>query len=211
MFRDWKIGTFNGVFVASYFIPAWAVPALDIVKFPVRGLYDRANISPAIFVSDYLQFDQLAMVRFAWMLALAKLTVVAFFAVFLLLTLWKPTRDRAAGEEALSFALILGGFVSMASMLFAAKVGELQALQLHATESLLIMSIGIVMLIEGVSERDAKALAASRNASTGSASAGAMISNTMSSGVISAAVLAQPVTVQSVMTRDAYPLSNPNS
>src|SRR3981081_4605370 len=56
MFKDWKISSFNGVFVAPYLIPAWALPALEIVKFPVRGLYARANISPAIFASDYLQF-----------------------------------------------------------------------------------------------------------------------------------------------------------
>ncbi|MDR3488438.1 MAG: hypothetical protein P4M05_26495 [Bradyrhizobium sp.] len=149
MFKDWKICTFNGCLMASYFIPAWAIPALKIVISPVHGLYyERANIAPAMFISDYLQFGALATVRFAWLLALAKLTVVAFFAVFLVLTLRVPTRNRGASDEALALALLLGGLVSFASMVLAAKVGEPNALRLHATELLLLLSIGIVMLVE---------------------------------------------------------------
>jgi hypothetical protein len=148
MFKDWKISTFNGLLVASYFIPAWAMPALRIVIAPVRGLYERANISPAMFMSDYLQLGPVATVRGAWLLALLKLTVVAFFAVFVALTLRVSTRDRNDGDEAFGVALILGTFVSFGSMVFAAKVGELAALRLHATETLLLLSIAIVMLVE---------------------------------------------------------------
>jgi hypothetical protein len=149
MFKDWKISTFNGVLMASYFIPAWAIPALKIVISPVHGLfYERGNIASAMFVSDYLQLGAVGTVRFAWLLALAKLTVVAFFAVFTALTLLVPRRYRGASEEALSLALIAGSLVSFASMLFAVKVGEANALRLHATELLLLLSIGIVMLVE---------------------------------------------------------------
>lgn len=149
MMKDWKISTFNGVLIASYFIPAWAVPALRIVISPVSGLfYERANIAPAMFVSDHLQFSVLATIRFAWLLALAKLTVVAFFAVFLLCALRTPTRRRGAGDEALSIALVLATVVSFASMLLASKVGEPAALRLHGTETLLLLSLGIVMLVE---------------------------------------------------------------
>ena len=166
MFKDWKIGTFQGALIASYFIPAWTMPVLQIVEYPVRGLYQRANIAPAIFVSDYLQFGGLAMMRFAWLLALAKLTVVAFFAVFLVLALRDSTRNSGASNEALSLALILGGCISFASMLFAAKVGEPEALQLHATETLLLQSIGIVMLVENISRRDAKRSIQSKDVSS---------------------------------------------
>jgi hypothetical protein len=149
LFKEWKISTFNGALMASYFIPAWAIPALKIVISPVHGLYyERANIAPAMFISDYLQFGPLATIRFAWMLALAKLTVVAFFAVFVVLTLKAPARNRGNGDEALALALILGGVVSFASMLLAAQVGEPTALRLHATDLLLMLSIGIVMLVE---------------------------------------------------------------
>jgi hypothetical protein len=149
MLKDWKISTFNGCLMASYFLPAWAIPALKIVVSPVHGLfYERANIAPAMFISDYLQFDALATVRFAWLLALAKLTVVAFFAVFLALSLRTPTRNRGGSDEALSVALVLGGLVSFASMVLAARVGEPDALRLHATELLLLLSIGIVLLVE---------------------------------------------------------------
>ncbi len=148
MFKDWKISTFNGVLMASYFIPAWAVPAIKIVISPVRGLYERANMAPAMFVSDYLQFGALGTIRFAWLLALAKLTVVAFFSIFVVCALRAPTRNRGAADEALSLALVLGSVISFASMLFASKVGEVSALRLHATDLLLLLSIGIVMLVE---------------------------------------------------------------
>ncbi|WP_315831677.1 hypothetical protein [Bradyrhizobium prioriisuperbiae] len=147
--KDWKISTFNGVLIASYFIPAWAMPALRIVMSPVKGLFfERANMAPAMFVSDHLQFSVVATVRFAWLLALAKLTVVAFFAMFLVYALRTPTRRRNAGDEAFSIALSLAAAVSFVSMLLASKVGEFAALRLHATETLLLLSIGIVMLVE---------------------------------------------------------------
>ena len=149
VFKDWKISTFNGCLMASYFIPAWTIPALKIVASPVQGLfYQRGNIASAMFISDYLQFDPIATVRFAWLLALAKLTTVAFFTLFVVFALRVPTRNRGASDEALAVALTLGGIISFASMLFAAKVGEADALRLHATDLLLILSIGIVMLVE---------------------------------------------------------------
>ena len=52
---------------------------------PIHGLYERPNISVALFVSDHLHFAGLATVRFAWLLALGRITVVAFFAIFLVL------------------------------------------------------------------------------------------------------------------------------
>jgi hypothetical protein len=149
MFRDWKISTFNGALVAAYVIPTWAIPAIKIVISPVHGLfYERANVAAALFMSDYLQLSALATVRFAWLLALAKLTVVAFFAVFVALIVRVPTRNRGASAEALALAVALGSVVSFASMILAAKVGEPAALRLHATELLLLLSIAIVMLVE---------------------------------------------------------------
>lgn len=149
VFKNWKVSTFNGALLASYFIPAWAIPAAKIVISPVHGLfYERANIAAAMYVSDYLQFGAVATVRFAWLLALAKLTVVGFFAVFVAKILREPGRNQGAADEALGLALVLGGVVSFASMLLADKVGEPAALRLHATELLLMLSIGIVALVE---------------------------------------------------------------
>ncbi len=149
MFKDWKISTFNGALVAAYVIPAWAIPAIKIAISPVQGLYyERANVAAAMFMSDYMQLSALATVRFAWLLAIAKLTVVAFFAVFVALIVRVSTRNRGASDEALALALALGSVVSFVSMVFAAKVGEPAALRLHATELLLLLSIAIVMLVE---------------------------------------------------------------
>jgi hypothetical protein len=154
VFKDWKISTFNGALVASYFIPAWAIPAFRIVASPVHGLfYERANVAAGMYVSDYLQFGAVGIIRFAWLLALAKLTVVAFFVFFLAMVFRVPTRNRGAADEALTIALALGGLVSFVSMLLAAKIGEPMAMKLHATELLLMVSIGIVSVFEAPAAR----------------------------------------------------------
>jgi len=149
MFKDWKLSAFNGTLVAAYLIPAWAVPAIKIVISPVHGLfYEPANVAAALFVSDYLQLGVTATVRFAWLLALAKLTVVAFFALFIVTAVRGATRNRGGSDEALTIAVALGTLVSFASMVMAAKIGEAAALRLHATELLLLLSIGIIMQVE---------------------------------------------------------------
>jgi len=149
MVNAWKLSTFNGALVAAYVIPTWAIPSIKIAISPVHGLYyERANVAVALFVADHLQLSALSTVRFAWLLALAKLTVVAFFALFVAFLGWARTRHRGESLEALAIALTLGSVVSFISMLVAARVGEIASLRLHASELLLMVSIGIVMLIE---------------------------------------------------------------
>jgi hypothetical protein len=140
-----RISTVNGLLLAAYFVPAWTKAAAAIVISPLRGIYDRANIAPAIFVSDRLELFATGTVRFAWLLALAKLLVVAFFSVFALLALTGTFRKSGDGDEALTVALIAGGVISFASMVLASRVGEAAALRLHATESL--MMIGALLLV----------------------------------------------------------------
>lgn len=147
MLKSWKLSTFNGALLAAYVIPSWAIPAIKIAISPVHGLYyERANVAAALFASDYLQLGTVATVRVAWLLALAKLTVVAFFAVFVALAM-RPSK-REDSHEALALALSIGAVVSFVCMILAARVGEATALRLHATELLLMVSIGIVMLVE---------------------------------------------------------------
>ncbi len=82
MAKDWRISTFNGVLLASYFIPSWTMSAMKIWVSPIRGLYDRSNIGPAMYVSDFMTLSALGTTRFAWILALGKVMVAAFFMVF---------------------------------------------------------------------------------------------------------------------------------
>ncbi|MDB5547560.1 MAG: hypothetical protein JWP21_1007 [Tardiphaga sp.] len=157
MKTDWRISTFNGALLAAYFIPAWTIVAFKIIISPVHGLYDRPNISVALFMSDYLQFAALSTVRFAWLLALGKITVVAFFAVFLVFTTRATIRRSGGCDEALAMALGIGGFISFASMVMASRVGELAAMRLHAAELLLMLGAIIVMAVEPPVLRDAAA------------------------------------------------------
>jgi uncharacterized membrane protein YciS (DUF1049 family) len=156
--QSWRITTVNGLLLALYFVPAWTIAAFKIVVFPIRGIYERANIGPTLFVNDTFQLSTLGTVRFAWLLVLAKFVVVAYFLLFAVLTLRPGGGRRAAGDEALALALLFGGIVSVASMLAASSVGEVAALRLHATESLMLLGGFALLAIDsqsyGVRRRD---------------------------------------------------------
>jgi hypothetical protein len=149
MSTNWRISSFNGALLAAYFIPTWTIVAFRIMVSPVHALYERPNIAVGIFISDHLQLAAINTVRVAWLLALGKLTVVAFFALFLVLITRKSIRKSGACDEALAVALAIGSVISFASMLMASQFGETQALRLHATELLLLLGTAVVLLIEG--------------------------------------------------------------
>jgi hypothetical protein len=148
MSTNWRISSFNGVLLAAYFIPTWTIVALRIMISPIHGLYERPNIAVGLFVSDHLQLAAAAAVRVAWLLALGKLTVVAFFASFLVLITRAAIRKAGGCDEALAIALGIGSVISFVSMLMASEVGETAALGLHATELLLLLGTAIVLLVE---------------------------------------------------------------
>jgi len=148
MSTNWRISSFNGALLAAYFIPTWTIVAFRIIISPIHGLYERPNISVALFISDHLQLTAMTTIRFAWLLALGKLTVVAFFAIFLVFIARASIRKAGGCDEALAMALAIGGVISFASMVMASHVGETQALRLHATELLLLLGTAVVLLVE---------------------------------------------------------------
>jgi hypothetical protein len=148
MSTNWRISSFNGALLASYFIPTWAIIAFRIVETPVRGLFERPNVSAAFYLGDQLQWGAAGLIRAAWFLALGRFTVVAFFALFLLLLCRPKIRIAGGANEALAIALGLGSLISFALMLMASRVGEVEALRLHATELLMMLGTAIVMLVE---------------------------------------------------------------
>ncbi|MGJ4942948.1 hypothetical protein ACQR1W_20390 [Bradyrhizobium sp. HKCCYLS1011] len=148
MSKNWRLSSFSGALLAAYFIPIWSIIAFRIMVAPVHGLFERPNISVALFVSDYLHLAGVGTMRAAWLLALARLTVAAFFAIFLILISVPRLRKAGGGEEALGIALGLGSLISFFSMVVASRVGEAEALRLHATELMLLLGTAIVMLVE---------------------------------------------------------------
>jgi hypothetical protein len=148
MQQNWRISTFNGALLACYFIPSWTIFAFRIMVSPIQGFYERPNVSWALFLNDYLQVSSMGTVRYAWLLALGKLTVVAFFAVFLVFTTRASIRKSGGCDEALAMALGIGSIISFASMVMASKVGEIVAMRLHVTELLLLLGTAILMAIE---------------------------------------------------------------
>jgi hypothetical protein len=148
MSTNWRISSFNGALLAAYFIPTWTIVAFRIMISPIHGLYERPNISVALFISDHLQLAAMSTVRVAWLLALGKLTVAAFFALFLVLITRASVRKTGGCNEALALALTIGSVISFASMLMASQVGETAALRLHATELLMLLGTAIVLLVE---------------------------------------------------------------
>ena len=140
MFRNWRIGSVNGALLAAYFFH----PGLDAGRLQHHGgagarPLQRPSVAVALFLSDHLQMSGLSTVRAAWLLALGRLTVVAFFAIYLaILAIPRTRKSGARANQALGIALAIGSLISFASMVMASKVGEMAALRLHATELLLL-------------------------------------------------------------------------
>jgi hypothetical protein len=148
MSTDWRISSFNGALLAAYFVPTWTIVAFKIIISPVHGFYERPNISLALFMNDHLQLTGMTTVRFAWLLALGKLTVVAFFATFAFFLTRPAIRKSGGCDEALVMALGIGSLISFASMVMASQVGETAALRLHASELLMLLGTAVVLLFE---------------------------------------------------------------
>lgn len=155
MSTNWRISSFNGALLAAYFIPTWAIIAYRIVLSPIHSFYERPNVSLAFFASDYLQFAATGMVRAAWFLALGRLMVVAFFAVFVLLLMRSAIRKTGGWDEALLVALGIGSVICFAMMVMASLVHETEAMRLHATELLMLLGTTIVLMIEGPAKQQA--------------------------------------------------------
>ena len=157
MSTNWRISSFNGALLAAYFIPTWTIIAFRIMVSPIHGLYERPNIAIGLFVSDHLHLAAMNTIRFAWLLALGRLTVVAFFAIFLVLITRSAIRKTGGCDEALGMALAIGSVISFASMVLASQVGEPDAMRLHATELLMLLGTAIVLLVERPAELIASA------------------------------------------------------
>jgi hypothetical protein len=153
---NWRISSFNGALLAAYFIPTWTMLSFKIMVLPIRSFFERPNVSVAFFASDYLHLTTLGMTRTAWLLALARLIVAAFFAVFAIL-LTRPAIRRSGGcDEALAVALGLGSLICFSMMMMASLVHEPEAMRLHATELLMLLGTAIVMLVERPAELKVK-------------------------------------------------------
>src|ERR1041385_5769087 len=150
MSTNWRISSFNGALLAAYFIPTWTIIAYRMVLSPIHSFYERPNVSVAFFASDYLQLAATGMVRTAWLLALGRLMVVAFFAVFVLLLTRSAIRKAGGSDEALCVALGIGSVICFAMMLMASLVHEVEAMRLHATEVLMLLGTTVVLVVEEI-------------------------------------------------------------
>jgi hypothetical protein len=148
MSTSWRISSFNGVLLAAYFIPTWTIVAFNIMVSPIHSLFDRPSIAVGLFITDHLHLAGTGAVRAAWLLALGRLVVVAFFAIFVLLAFTPKIRKFGGCDEALSIALGIGCLVSFVSMLLASLAGEGGALRLHASELLVMLGTIVVLTLE---------------------------------------------------------------
>ena len=160
MSRNWRISSVSGILLAAYFIPTWAIIAWRIMISPVQGLFERPNVSVAFFITDHLQLASMSIVRIAWLLALSRVLVVAFFAIFVLFAVRALIRKTEDQKEPLAIALGIGSVISFASVILASKVGEIEALRMHATELLMMLSAVVVMVFERPARSEAEPVAA---------------------------------------------------
>jgi len=146
--RRFGLSEVNGALLALYFIPLWGLSVVSIVLHPVQGLFTRAHLASALYVSDTFHLVPADMLRFAWLVALAKLLVIGFFIAFLVFALRGPAR-RGAARELLGFALSFAGALAFLAMMMAAQVGEPSLIRLHAIEATMIVGALVVFLVEG--------------------------------------------------------------
>jgi len=99
MSTNWRISSFNGALLAAYFIPTWTIVAFRIMISPIHGLYEQPNISVALFSAIICNWP--APPRSAWrgLLALGRLTVVAFLRFFLVFTTRASIRKTGAATR----------------------------------------------------------------------------------------------------------------
>jgi hypothetical protein len=117
-------------------------------------------VSVAFFITDHLQLASMSIVRIAWLLALSRVVVVAFFAIFVLFALRALIRKTEDQKEPLAIALAIGSVISFASVILASKVGEIEALRMHATELLTMLGAVVVMVFEQPAQPKTEAVAA---------------------------------------------------
>ena len=160
MSRNWRISSISGILLAAYFIPTWAIIAWRIMVSPVQGLFERPNVSVAFFITDHLQLASMSIVRIAWLLALSRVLVVAFFAIFVLFAVRALIRKTEDQKEPLAIALGIGSVISFASVILASKVGEIEALRMHATELLMMLGAVVVMVFEQPAQPKTETVAA---------------------------------------------------
>jgi len=163
MSRNWRISSISGILLAAYFIPTWAIIAWRIMISPVQGLFERPNVSVAFFITDHLQLASMSIVRIAWLLALSRVLVVAFFAIFVLFAVRALIRKTEDQKEPLAIALGIGSVISFASVILASKVGEIEALRMHATELLMMLGAVVVMVFEQPARPEAEPVAAQKD------------------------------------------------
>jgi hypothetical protein len=147
MAAGWRIATINGLLLAGYFIPTWAIAAGRVAIYPLHGMYERSHVGPLRYVNETFQLSMLGTMRFAWLLVLAKLLVAGFFMLFCVLTFrGKDEPNHSAGDEALALAVTTGCVISLGGMVAASLVGEADALRMHATEALMLLG-GLALLV----------------------------------------------------------------
>ena len=44
MSTNWRISSFNGALLATYFIPTWSIIAFNMVMSPVHAFFERLGI-----------------------------------------------------------------------------------------------------------------------------------------------------------------------
>jgi hypothetical protein len=145
---SWRVATGNAMLLALYLVPAWAYAVWKIWVAPIHGLFATANLGPAMFAANFLHLEPLNLVRFALLVALAKFTVVVFFIAFAVFSLSSREDEREEGRELLHVGLALAAIVAFVSTILAWRFGEAEALRLHATETLMILSAAIVVIAD---------------------------------------------------------------
>ena len=143
-----RLGAVNAALVSLYFAPVWGLEALRALTSPFSGFDDRAHAAVVGYFREIFDFGLDGLIRTSSVVAGVKLVIATGFIAYLIEFSRALVMGREPNRETLDIVLLL----ALVSIMFwawpAIAAGDTGLVRLHATQYLLLLGAGIVIMIE---------------------------------------------------------------
>jgi hypothetical protein len=143
-----RLGAVNFALVAIYFVPAWGVDALRVLRSPFAGFEDRAHAAAASAIRQVFDLGLEGLLRTSNLLAATKLVVTAGFVAYLIEFSRALVMGREPNRETTDIVLMAALVSVVLWSVPALALDDVGLIRLHATQLLLIVSAVVVITIE---------------------------------------------------------------
>ena len=143
-----RLGAVNFALVAIYFVPAWGVDALRVLRSPFAGFEDRAHAAAASAIRHVFDLGLEGLLRTSNLLAGTKLVVTAGFVAYLIEFSRALVMGREPNRETTDIVLLAAAVSVVLWSVPALSLDDVGLIRLHATQLLLIVSAVVVITIE---------------------------------------------------------------